>query len=91
MFTRHFIIFSIRRLDSIRFFSTEMISSRDEISFQQKRKNTKIHFTIDSDDFIRGRVSSTDEISRVNTLEEHLQRQISKTTSEAKHIITGIA
>ena len=63
-----FFIFFIPRLDPTRFFSAEMISSRDKISFRQERKNTKIHFTIDSDDFIRGLVSSRDEISRVNTL-----------------------
>ena len=43
-------------------------SSRDEISSRQKRVNSKTHFTIDRDDFILGRVSSRDEISRVNTL-----------------------
>ena len=43
-------------------------SSRDEISSRQKRVNSKRHFTIDRDDFIPGRVSSRDEISRVNTL-----------------------
>ena len=43
-------------------------SSRDEISSQQKRVNSKIHFTTDRDDFIPGQVSSWDEISRVNTL-----------------------
>ena len=63
-----FFIFFIPRLDPTRFFSAEMISSRDKISFRQERKNTKIHFTIDSDHFIRGLVSSRDEISRVNTL-----------------------
>ena len=44
------------------------LSSQDEISSRQKRVNSKIHFTIDRDDFIPGRVSSRDEISRVNTL-----------------------
>ena len=44
------------------------LSSRDEISSRQKRVNSKRHFTIDRDDFIPGRVSSRDEISRVNTL-----------------------
>ena len=43
-------------------------SSRDEISSRQKRENSKRHFTIDRDDFIPGRVSSRDEILRVNTL-----------------------
>ena len=43
-------------------------SSLDEISSQQKRVNSKRHFTIDRDDFVPGRVSSRDEISRVNTL-----------------------
>ena len=44
------------------------LSSLDEISSRQKRVNSKRHFTIDRDDFILGRVSSRDEISRVNTL-----------------------
>ena len=44
------------------------LSSRDEISSQQKRVNSKRHFTIDRDDFIPGRVSSRDEISSVKTL-----------------------
>ena len=44
------------------------LSSRDEISSRQKRVNSKRHFTIDRDDFIPGRVSSRDEISRANTL-----------------------
>ena len=39
-----------------------------EISSRQKRVNSKIHFTIDRDDFVPGRVSSGDGISRVNTL-----------------------
>ena len=44
------------------------LSSHDEISSRQKSVNSKRHFTIDTDDFIPGRASSTDEISRVNTL-----------------------
>ena len=44
------------------------LSSQDEISSRQKRVNCKRHFSIDKDDFILGRVSSRDEISRVNTL-----------------------
>ena len=44
------------------------LSSQDEISSREKRVNSKRHFTIDRDDFIHGRVSSRDEISRVNTL-----------------------
>ena len=50
------------------FFFRPCLSSRDEISPRQKRVNSKKHFTIDRDDFIHGRVSSRDEISRVNTL-----------------------
>ena len=46
------------------------LSSRDEILSRQKRVNSKRHFTIDRDDFILGRVSSRDEISRGNTLLE---------------------
>ena len=45
-------------------------SSWDEISSRQKRVNSKRHFTIDRDDFIPGRVSSQDEILRVNTLRD---------------------
>ena len=44
------------------------LSSRDDISSRQERVNSKRHFTIDWDDFISRRVSSWDEISRVNTL-----------------------
>ena len=39
-----------------------------QISSRQNRVNSKRHFTIDRDDFIPERVSSRDEISRVNTL-----------------------
>ena len=49
-------------------------SSRDEISSQQKRVNSKRHFNIDRDDFVPGRVSFQDEISRVNTV---LDRSVS--------------
>ena len=44
------------------------LSSQDEIWSRLKCVNSKIHLTIDRDDFILGRVSSQDEISRVNTL-----------------------
>ena len=44
------------------------LSFRDETSSRQKRVNSKRHFTIDRKDFIPWRVSSRDEISRVNTL-----------------------
>ena len=44
------------------------LSSRNEILSWQKRVNSKRHFNIDRDDFIPGRDSSRDEISRVNTL-----------------------
>ena len=44
------------------------LSSRYEILSRQKRGNSKRHFNIDRDDFIRGRVLPLDEISRVNTL-----------------------
>ena len=46
------------------------LSFWDEIPSRQKRVNSKSYFTIDRDDFILGRVSSQDEISRVNTLLE---------------------
>ena len=49
-------------------------SSRDEISSRQKRVNSKRHFNIDRDDFVPGRVSFQDEISRVNTV---LDRSVS--------------
>ena len=60
-------------------FLTGMSSYRDEISslqklvnsnisFWQKRVNSKRHFMIDRDRFIPGRVSTLDEISRVNIL-----------------------
>ena len=44
------------------------LSSRDEVSSRQKRVNCRRRFTIGRNDFIPGRVSSWDEISRVNTL-----------------------
>ena len=44
------------------------LSSRDEVSSRQKRVNCKRRCTIGRNDFIPGRVSSWDEISRVNTL-----------------------
>ena len=50
--------------------------SRDEISSRQKRVNSKRHFTIDMDDFIPGRVSSRDEISRVNALSDCWSRDM---------------
>ena len=46
------------------------LSFWDEIPSRQKRVNSKSYFTIDRDDFISGRVSSQDEISRINTLLE---------------------
>ena len=46
------------------------LSSRDEILSRQKLVNSKKHFTIGRDNFILGRVSSRDEISRGNTLLE---------------------
>ena len=44
------------------------LSSRDELLSRQKLVNSKTHFTIDRNGFIPGRVSSPDEITRVNTL-----------------------
>ena len=57
-----------------------MSSSRYDILSQQKRVNSKKHFTIDMVGFVPGRVSSRDEISRVNTLRvapfvEHLRNE----------------
>ena len=52
----------------------------DEISSRQKRVNSKRHFTTDRNDFIPGRVSSPDEISRVNTLLQNLLVEISSFT-----------
>ena len=46
-------------------FHPGMNSSQDEISSRQKRVNSKRYFNIDRKDFIAGRVSSWDEISRV--------------------------
>ena len=46
------------------------LSSRDEILSRQKLVNSKKHFTIGRDNFILGRVSSRDEISRGNTFLE---------------------
>ena len=51
-------------------FHSGVSSSGNEISPRQKSVNSKRHFPTDGDDFIRGRVSSQDEISRVNTLSE---------------------
>ena len=63
-----FFLFFIPGWNFIPVFLKGMSSSRDEISSRQKRVNSKRHFTIDRDDFVSGRVSSRDEISRVNTL-----------------------
>ena len=62
---RNFVKFTGKHLCQSLFF---FFSPRDEISSQQKRVNSKRRFTVDRDDFILGRVSSRDEISRVNTL-----------------------
>ena len=62
VFTRLFFFFSSWNEIS------SCLASRDEISSLQKRVNRKRHFTIDRDDFIRGRVSSRDEIPLVNTV-----------------------
>ena len=62
VFTRLFFFFS--SWDEI----SSSLASPDEISSLQKRVNRKRHFTIDSDDFIRGRVSSRDEIPLLNTV-----------------------
>ena len=56
-----------RLLFFIPIFLTEMSSSWNEISSRQERVNSKRHFTMDRDDFVPGRVSFRDEISRVNT------------------------
>ena len=63
-----FFLFFIPGWNFIPVFLKGMSSSRDEISSRQKRVNNKGHFTIDRDGFVSGRVSSRDEISRVNTL-----------------------
>ena len=68
VFTRLFCLFFIPGWNFIPAFLTEMSSSRDQISSRQKRVNRKRHLTINRDDFIPGRVSSLDEISRVSTL-----------------------
>ena len=68
VFTRLFFLFFIPGWNFIRVFLTGMSPSRDKISSREKRVNSKRHFIIDRDDFVRGRVSSQDEISRVNTL-----------------------
>ena len=72
MFTRLFLFFSSRdEIASPSFwlsFWQGSVHSRMNISFRQKRVNSKRHFTRDRDDFIPERVSSQDEISRVNTL-----------------------
>ena len=45
-----------------------MSSSGDDILSRQKRINNKRHFIIDKDDFVAGRVSVRDKISRVCTI-----------------------
>ena len=75
-----FFSFFILGWNFIPVFLTEMSSSRYEILSQQKRVNSKKHFTIDMVGFVPGRVSSRDEISRVNTLRvapfvEHLRNE----------------
>ena len=65
---RVFFSFFIPEWNFIPVFLTEMSSSQDVISSREKCVNSKRHFPIDMDDFISGRVSFLDEISRVNTL-----------------------
>ena len=65
-------LFFIPGWNFIPVFLTGMSSSGDEILSRQKRVNSKRHLIIDRDYFIPGRVSSRDEISRVNTLLEYL-------------------
>ena len=70
-----------------------MSSSWDEILSRQKRVNSKRHFTIDRDDFIPGRVSSRDEISRVNTVSKRQGWNFilgwKKEKETCKHLIPG--
>ena len=62
------VLFFIPEWNFVPVFLTGISSSRYEISSRRKRVNSKRHFTIDRDEFVPGRVSSRDEISRVNTL-----------------------
>ena len=77
--TRLFFLFIIPGWNFIPVFLTGVSLSWDEISSRQKRVNSKRHFTIDRNDFILGRVSSWDEISRVNTLWEDKKLDLDKT------------
>ena len=75
-----FFLFFFLQWNFIPVFLTAMSSSRYDILSQQKRVNSKTHFTIDRDGFVPGRVSSWDEISRVNThraapFVEHLRNE----------------
>ena len=63
-----------------------MGSSLDEISSREKGVNIKRHFTIDSNDFIRERVSSRDKISRVNTAYNRILLQKEEILFEAPQI-----
>ena len=63
-----FFLFFIPGWNFIPAFLIGMSSSRDEISYLQKRVNSKKYFTIDRDIFILGWVSSRDDITQVNTL-----------------------
>ena len=77
VFTRFF-LFLITGWIFISVFLTGMNSSRNETSSRQKYVNRKRHFTIDRDDFIPGRISSQEEVSRIKTIWMMiLQRSIS--------------
>ena len=90
VFTR---LFFIPGWNFIPVFLRGMSSSWDEILSRQKRENSKRHFTIDRDDFIPGRVSSRDEISRVNTLSKRKGWNFilgwKKEKETCKHLIPG--
>ena len=78
VFTCFFLFFFITGWIFISVFLTGMSSSRNEISSRQKYVNRKKHFTIDRDDFILGRISSQEEVSRIKTIWMMiLQRSIS--------------
>ena len=68
MFTRLFFFFSSRDEISSLPFWQGCVHPGIKFHLGKKRVNSKRHFNIDRHDFVPGRVSFRDEISRVNTV-----------------------
>ena len=64
---QYFFFFSSRDETSSLSFWQRWVHPGMKFHLGKKRLNSKRHFTLDRDEFVRGRVSSQDEISPVNT------------------------